>query len=149
MKASILDLAKKRTVLLDGGMGTELFKKDFPMGTCPESWNTDKPEVVKEIHKSYFKAGSDAVLTNSFGGNKIKLSSYKLGKNCYELNRKAAELASKMKPEGKLLLTLNKPEVFQMAELIFFLLKLNMTFLKPFVPYVLLKKPQIYQYLLL
>ena len=101
MKSSILDLAKKRTVLLDGGMGTELFKKDFPMGACPESWNTDKPEIIKEIHKSYFEAGSDAVLTNSFGGNKIKLSSYNLGKNCYELNRKAAELANKMKPEGK------------------------------------------------
>ncbi len=101
MKASILELAKKRTVLLDGGMGTELFKRDFPMGACPESWNTEKPEAIKEIHKSYFEAGSDAVLTNSFGGSKIKLSSYKLGKHCYKLNRAAAELAQKTKSEGK------------------------------------------------
>jgi len=101
MKTSILELVKKRTVLLDGGMGTELFKRDFPMGTCPESWNTDKPEAIKDIHKSYFEAGSDAVLTNSFGGNKIKLSSYELGKHCYKFNRAAAELAQKAKPEGK------------------------------------------------
>jgi 5-methyltetrahydrofolate--homocysteine methyltransferase len=97
---TILDLMKKRNVLLDGGFGTELFQRGFPMGACPETWNVERPEVVKEIHRSYFEAGSDAVLTNSFGGNAIKLSSHGLEKRCYELNRASAAIANEVKPEG-------------------------------------------------
>ncbi len=101
MSHSIFDLIKERTILLDGGMGTELIRFDFPKGVCPESWNVEKPEIVKKIHKSYFDAGSDVVLTNSFGGSKVKLASYGLEDRCYELNRKAAALANEVKPEGK------------------------------------------------
>jgi len=100
MTETILDLVKKRTVLLDGGMGTELIKHGIPKGVCPESWNVERPDVVKKIHKSYFDAGSDAVLTNSFGGNKIKLSAMGLADRCYELNRAAAAVACEAKPEG-------------------------------------------------
>ena len=103
MSATIYDLIKKRTVLLDGGMGTELMKKGFPQGACPESWNAEKPDVVKQIHKSYYDAGSDAVLTNSFGGNKIKISAHGLEKKCYELNYAAAKIANEVKPKGRFL----------------------------------------------
>lgn len=101
MDASIFDLIKKRVVLLDGGFGTELIKRGFPQGACPESWNVEKPGVVREIHKSYFDAGSDAVLTNSFGGNPIKLASYGLESRCRELNRAAAIIANEVKPKGR------------------------------------------------
>lgn len=101
MDASIFDLIKKRVVLLDGGFGTELIKRGFPQGACPESWNVEKPGVVREIHKSYFDAGSDAVLTNSFGGNPIKLASYGLESRCRELNRAAALIANEVKPKGR------------------------------------------------
>jgi 5-methyltetrahydrofolate--homocysteine methyltransferase len=101
MASSIFDLIKERVVLLDGGMGTEIIRHGFPQGACPESWNVEKPEVVKKIHQSYFAAGADVVLTNSFGGSKIKLASHGLEKKCYELNHAAAALASEMRPEGK------------------------------------------------
>jgi len=101
MSASIFDLIKERIVLLDGGMGTELIRHGFPQGACPESWNVEKPETVKKIHTSYFEAGSDVVLTNSFGGNKIKLLSHNLADKCYELNRAAAIIANEAKPAGK------------------------------------------------
>lgn len=101
MASDIFDLIQERTVLLDGGMGTELIKNGLPQGACSESWNTEKPEIVKKIHKSYFEAGSDAVLTNSFGGNQIKLASHGFGERCYELNLAAARLAAETKPEGK------------------------------------------------
>jgi len=101
MVASILDLMKQRVVLLDGGFGTELIQHGFPQGACPEAWNVEKPEVVKAIHKSYFDAGSDAVLTNSFGGNRIKLASHHLEMRCYELNKAAATIANEVKPEGR------------------------------------------------
>jgi 5-methyltetrahydrofolate--homocysteine methyltransferase len=93
MTTTILDLVKERLVLLDGGMGTELIRHGFPQGECPE--------IVKKIHLSYYDAGSDAVLTNSFGGNKIKLASHGLEDKCHELNFAAAQLASYVKPDGK------------------------------------------------
>ncbi|MBN2030316.1 homocysteine S-methyltransferase family protein [bacterium] len=101
MSNSILNLMKERVVLLDGGMGTELIRHGFPKGTCPEIWNVEKSEIVRHIHKDYFEAGSDAVLTNSFGGNKIKLASYGLAEKCYELNMAAATIANEVKPAGK------------------------------------------------
>lgn len=96
---TILDLIKKRNVLLDGGFGTELIRRGFPQGACPETWNVERPEVVGEIHRSYFDAGSDAVLTNSFGGSAIKLASHGLDKRCHELNKAAAAIANGVKPK--------------------------------------------------
>lgn len=101
MSETIFDAIKKGIVLLDGGMGTELIAHGFPQGACPESWNVEKPNVVQKIHKSYFDAGSDAVLTNSFGGSQIKLEAYNLGDRCYELNLAAARNAIDVRPEGK------------------------------------------------
>jgi len=101
MTVSFLELVKNRVVLLDGGMGTELIRHGFPPGECPESWNIEKSEIVKKIHKSYYDSGSDVVLTNSFGGSKIKLASHCLEEKCYELNYDAASLANEVKPSGK------------------------------------------------
>ena len=100
MSLTILELIRKRRVLLDGGFGTELIQRGFPQGACPETWNVERPEVVREIHKNYFDAGSDAVLTNSFGGSAIKLASHGQDKRCYELNKAAAAIANKVKPKG-------------------------------------------------
>ncbi len=103
MAQTILDRLKKRKILLDGGFGTELIKNGFPQGACPESWNDEKPDVVQKIHKSYYDAGSDAVLTNSFGGTAIKLRAYNLENKCFDLNRLAALIANEVKPEGRFL----------------------------------------------
>jgi 5-methyltetrahydrofolate--homocysteine methyltransferase len=103
MSETILDAIKKRVILLDGGFGTELIARGFPQGGCPETWNVEKPEVVKEIHKNYYDAGADAVLTNSFGGTTIKLGSHDLEERCFELNRAAALIANEVKPEGRYL----------------------------------------------
>ena len=103
MSEAILDAIKNRILLLDGGFGTELIARGFPQGACPEAWNVEKPEVVKEIHNNYYDAGADAVLTNSFGGTTIKLSSHDLEDRCFELNRAAALIANEVKPEGRYL----------------------------------------------
>ena len=100
-KTAIFDLVKKRTVLLDGAMGTELMKRGLPQGTCPEEWNVSHPEALKAIHRDYYEAGSDVVATNSFGGNRIMLASHGLEGRCHELNYAAAKLAGEVKPEGK------------------------------------------------
>lgn len=101
MSESIVDAIQKGIVLLDGGFGTELIARGFPQGACPETWNVEQPNVIKDIHKSYYDTGSEVVLTNSFGGSRIKLESYGLGHRCYELNRAAAEIAFTSRPPGK------------------------------------------------
>jgi 5-methyltetrahydrofolate--homocysteine methyltransferase len=101
MTKNILELAKERIVLLDGGFGTELIRYGFPQGECPETWNVERPDTIRKIHQSYFDAGSDAVLTNSFGGSPTKLAGHGQEKRCYELNRAAAEVANSVKPAGR------------------------------------------------
>jgi len=101
MPDSLLDLMEKRVVLLDGAMGTELMRYGFTQGHCPELWNAEKQDVIMSIYQSYYKAGSDAVLTNSFGGSQIKLAGYGLEDRCYELNRLSAEIAARVRPEGR------------------------------------------------
>lgn len=99
--ATLLDLARTRTVLLDGALGTELMARGLGPGIPPELWNVDRPEVVRGIHAAYFEAGSDAVSTNSFGGTPLKLAAYGLEARTYELNRAAARLAREAAPAGR------------------------------------------------
>ncbi len=101
MAATLLDLARERVVLLDGGMGTELIKKGFKPGACPESWNVVQPDVVKGIYQAYYEAGADAVSTNSFGGSALKLAGYGQQDRCYDFNRASAELACEVRPQGR------------------------------------------------
>jgi 5-methyltetrahydrofolate--homocysteine methyltransferase len=101
MTKPFLDFMKDRIVFLDGAMGTELMKHGLIQGASPEALNSEKPDAVELVYKSYYDAGSDAVLTNSFGGNKIKLDSYGLSDLCYELNKKSAEIATEICPAGK------------------------------------------------
>jgi len=73
-KKSILNLIKERTVVLDGGMGSMLIDMGLEPRTPTEYWNVKYPERVQKVHQSYYEAGSDVVLTNTFGGSRMKLS---------------------------------------------------------------------------
>lgn len=90
----ILDtLGDKKVLVSDGAWGTFLHQKGLKVNECPESWNLSRAEDVYEIALSYVEAGSDLVLTNSFGGHPAKLAGYGLEEQCYELNRAAAEIS--------------------------------------------------------
>ncbi len=102
--AGLLDLARERTVLLDGALGTELMARGLPHGTPPEAWNTGNPGGVKAVHRAYFEAGADAVTTNSFGGTRIKLAAHGLEARAVELNTAAAALARAAATAGKFVL---------------------------------------------
>ncbi len=99
-RKSILDLINEHVVLLDGAMGSELISTGLPAGTPSESWNVTAPEKVKQIHKSYFDAGSDAVFTNTFGGTRIKLDAQQHGDKVEEYNAKAVEIVRSVCPEN-------------------------------------------------
>jgi len=101
MRSPLLDLVGERTVLLDGALGTELMARGLSLGTCPEAWNVERPEAVREVHASYFEAGADVATTNSFGANRIKLAAHGLEGRTAELNAAAARLARSVAPPGR------------------------------------------------
>lgn len=98
-KLNILDIINDRIVLLDGAMGSQLINAGIPAGVPSENWNVTNPKVITKIHKEYYDAGSDAVLTNTFGGSRVKLNSFKQGDKVEQFNRKAVELARSVCPE--------------------------------------------------
>ena len=71
---------KENIVILDGGMGTLLQKSGLKPGELPELWNINHPEIITEIHKAYFDAGSNVVNTNTFGANPLKFTKDELDK---------------------------------------------------------------------
>lgn len=80
-------------ILADGGMGTLLMALGLGRGVAPEMWNVDQPEQVRKIHRDYITAGAQIILTNSFGGNRRRLSFHHSSERILELNRAAAQLA--------------------------------------------------------
>lgn len=89
----LIELAREGTVLCDGAMGTMLQARGLPAGACPELWNAEHPEVVGEIHSAYVRAGARIITTNTFGGNRLKLSSCNLQGRLVELNKAGVQLA--------------------------------------------------------
>lgn len=104
-------------LVLDGAMGTMLFALGLEQGGAPELWNVTYPDRIQEVHGRYIAAGSQIILTNSFGGTSYRLKLHNLQDRVYELNRAAAEigraaaenaphpvlLAGSMGPTGELL----------------------------------------------
>lgn len=86
---------KNGYILLDGAMGTNLYKRGLPGGVCVEQWNLEHPEVFCDIQRSYIEAGSDVIYAPTFGANRISLSAYGLEASVYEFNKKLTELTVK------------------------------------------------------
>jgi 5-methyltetrahydrofolate--homocysteine methyltransferase len=86
-------LAEGGTLIADGAMGTLLMAKGLEPGSPPEAWNTAHPQRIADVHRAYIEAGSQIVLTNTFGGSRIKLAKAGMGDRAAELNRAAAVLA--------------------------------------------------------
>lgn len=98
---AILELAKKKTVIFDGAMGTMLMAAGLKAGESPELWNIEKPALVADIHRKYYEAGSDVVHTNTFGANAIKLADRGLSDRMEKINVEAAKLAREACPAGR------------------------------------------------
>ena len=86
-------------MVLDGAMGSMLIDQGLEPGTPPESWNVTHPDKIKNVHKKYFEAGSDVVLTNTFGGSRLKLSKHSHGTHTEKYNRKAVQIAKEVCPK--------------------------------------------------
>ena len=109
------DYLKNNIVYLDGGMGTLLQAGGLKPGEHPEKWNISHPEVITNIHKSYYDSGSNVVCTNTFGANSLKFNDEELeeiikaaignAKKAKELSNTTHEkfIALDIGPTGKLL----------------------------------------------
>ena len=86
-------LDSHRLLLADGATGTNLFAAGLQTGDAPELWNTEHPNHITDLHRSFVNAGSDIILTNSFGGTHYRLALHKAGHRVAELNQAAARLA--------------------------------------------------------
>ena len=93
---NITEFLKNNIVFLDGGMGTLLQERGLGAGELPEKWNLEHPEIIVDIHRAYFDAGSNIVNTNTFGANILKFAADELDaiiKAAIQNARAAAELS--------------------------------------------------------
>jgi 5-methyltetrahydrofolate--homocysteine methyltransferase len=91
---SLLDtLTSGKPLVADGATGTVLMAAGLQPGTLPELWNVEQPEKILALHRAYIEAGSQIILTNTFGGSRLKLSKGGLGDRVHELNLAGVSLA--------------------------------------------------------
>ena len=99
-------LAERGVRLGDGATGTQMMAAGREAGDAPERFNLDHPETVHGLHESYVNAGSDIVLTNTFGGSRLRLKLHKLDDRVVEINREAARharhVAERVPPQAPL-----------------------------------------------
>ncbi len=112
-KISILDLLKKRPIFYDGATGTYLQEHGLKAGALPELMNIDFPQTLIEMHKGFIEAGSDVILTNTFGANSLKFETDHLrtiisaavqnARTAIEQSGKEVYISYDIGPTGKLL----------------------------------------------
>jgi 5-methyltetrahydrofolate--homocysteine methyltransferase len=95
MKVPLLEAIATRTLIGDGAMGTQLMLAGLEQGNCGEAWNLTHPERVLGIQRRYAEAGSDCILTNTFGGSRIMLTRHHNGDKVVEINKAAVEIVKR------------------------------------------------------
>ncbi len=99
MRIPFLEFLKDNIVLFDGAMGTEIYNKGIFINTCYDELNLSKPELIKEIHRSYVEAGADVIETNTFGANRLLLQKFGLEDKTYLINYQGAKIAREVADE--------------------------------------------------
>src|SRR5688572_22004466 len=82
-----------RIVVFDGAMGTMLYAKGIFINVCFDQLNVSQPDLVRDVHAAYVKAGAEVIETNSFGANRLKLAQHGLEAHVQEFNIAAARIA--------------------------------------------------------
>lgn len=93
MTSRLLEAAARRPLLADGAMGTQLMSAGLEQGGCGEAWNLTHPERVLTIQRRYAEAGSDCLLTNTFGGSRIMLERHGHAADLVEINKAGVAIA--------------------------------------------------------
>ena len=86
-------LAAKRVIVADGATGTNYQARGLEIGTAPEEWLFEAPDRVVDVHRAFVDAGSDLILTNTFGATPIRLQHTPLAGRVHDVNIRAVDLA--------------------------------------------------------
>ena len=92
---NFVERIQKEVMVIDGSMGVFLQSEGLPSGYAPDLWNSERPDVIASVHKHYAKAGSQIVISNSFGATRPRLADYGRESEVKEINRAAVENARK------------------------------------------------------
>ena len=103
-RISLKEKIKEGLFLLDGAMGTQLIARGIEVGTCNDCLNHESPDIISDIHRSYLEAGSDAVLTNTFGANKYALGRHGFAEEVVRINTTGAQIARRVAGQEKYVL---------------------------------------------
>ena len=95
-------LSHQGVLLADGATGTNFQDDGLPPGVAPEEWVLDEPARVADLHRRFLDAGSDLILTCTFGASPVRLADGPLAGRAHELNRRAAELAREVAGDAAL-----------------------------------------------
>ena len=102
MSTLISRLEARKVLVADGATGTMLQRAGLEPGVAPERWNLENSEAILELHQGYVNAGSDLILTNTFGGTAIRLKREGLSDQAAAINQTAARLAREVAGESVL-----------------------------------------------
>jgi methionine synthase I (cobalamin-dependent) len=116
MSSVIQRLVSRGLVVTDGAWGTELQARGLGLGEFPDAWNLTHPDRVAEVARAYVAAGSQVILTNTFGANRVRLAENALADRVVEINARGVEISreaaggkavvfASIGPSGKLLLS--------------------------------------------
>jgi 5-methyltetrahydrofolate--homocysteine methyltransferase len=92
-RPGLLAAVAERVLLADGAMGTQLQQAGLESGGCGDAWNLDQPDRILAIHRAYVAAGSDCLITNTFGGSRVMLTRYGEADRVAAINEAGARLA--------------------------------------------------------
>src|SRR3989442_12264984 len=93
MREPFLQKLEKRAVVCDGAMGTMLYSKGISLNRCFEELNVSLPQLVKEVHLGYVKAGAEVIETNTFGANRFRLEKFDVANKVRDINLAGARVA--------------------------------------------------------
>src|SRR5712671_387906 len=93
LMTDFLSALEERVLVCDGAMGTMLYSKGIFISRSFDELNLSNPQLVREVHLDYIKAGVDIIETNTFGGNRTKLMSHGLAEHTRDINLQGARIA--------------------------------------------------------
>ncbi|MDP8244614.1 MAG: homocysteine S-methyltransferase family protein [Candidatus Hinthialibacter antarcticus] len=115
MNELFAQLLAKGPVVTDGAWGTQMQARGLNIGEAPDLWNLSHPDKVEEVARAYVEAGSNIILTNTFGASRVRLSDHELADKAIDINREGAAISKRaaqdkakvfasIGPSGKLLM---------------------------------------------